>query len=261
MSEKAGRLARFRWSHQGNLHRGIVRAGNRLLALVPSRLQYAVGTWRRRHRPPYSLVPGRVCVQVGAPADTLHAGRSRGFYFSLLAGEHGRVLVVEPDPISAAAFEDAVRAAGTGNAVICNHAAWDRCGTIELMVDARHRATSFVAGLVPYDSRRLDDFTPLSVPAAPLDDILEQQGFVGAELISITTNWAEPRILAGMNQALDRASFVCLAYGPHLEECGARLGERGFEHYAHDDRGVTFAKVLTSSHRDGSGCRTPDAAG
>lgn len=244
---------RYRWSHQARLHRGVVKVANRLLALIPLRLKYSIGAWVRRGKAPYGLVRGRVCVQVGAPADTLHAGRSRGFYFGLLAGSEGRVLIIEPDPASAAEFERVLGRANIGNTIVCNRAAWDRPAEIELCVDPRHRATNFVHGLVPYSDDRLADYEVVSVPAAPLDDILEEVGFTEPDIISITTNWAEKRILAGMQRALARAEYVALAMGPEGELYEDLMREHGFVHHAHDDRGATYRRAARVDVPSGQG--------
>jgi len=227
---------------------------NRLLARIPLRLKYSIGAWARRNRAPYGLVRGRVCVQVGAPADTLHAGRSRGFYFSWLAGPEGRVLIVEPDPFSAAEFERALERAKIGNTIVCNRAAWDRPGTVDLRVDPQHRATNFVFGLVPYNDDRLAAYVSVSVSALPLDDILEELGFAAPDVISITTNWAEKAILAGMHKALVSAAYVALAYGPDGEQYEELIGHHGFVPFSHDDRRVTYKQATTAHpHPNGAG--------
>ena len=96
---------RFLWSHDLWLHRILVRLYYRLARSIPFRAKYAIGQSIRRKRYPYQLInEGAVVAQIGAPKDTLLAGRSRAMYFSLFAGATGRVLVIEPDPESQAAF-------------------------------------------------------------------------------------------------------------------------------------------------------------
>ena len=87
---------KFLWSHQGAVHRLVVKAVNKVLQAIPFGVKYEVGTLIKRKAVPYPLVKGKVVLQVGAPFDTLNAGRSRGMYFSRLVGEKGKVLIVEP---------------------------------------------------------------------------------------------------------------------------------------------------------------------
>ena len=81
---------KFLWSHQSTLHRTLVRIANQILLIIPFKLKYAVCVNLKKNSPPYSLVKGAVVVQVGAPFDTLEAGRSRGMIFSHLVGLMGK---------------------------------------------------------------------------------------------------------------------------------------------------------------------------
>jgi hypothetical protein len=85
-------------SRHSALHHAIRRLAYALLSRVPDRLKYAVGTAWRRIRLPYRLLrAGDVVIQIGAPRDTLLAGRSRSAHFAGLIGQGGRVLVIEPE--------------------------------------------------------------------------------------------------------------------------------------------------------------------
>ena len=89
-------MARFLIPRQTLLHAAVRKIGYALLFPLPYGVKYRVGTWLRLSRLPYRLVrPGSTVIQVGAPWDVLRSGRSRAAYFGVLAGENGRVIVVE----------------------------------------------------------------------------------------------------------------------------------------------------------------------
>lgn len=78
------RYIRFLWSHEATVHRYAVRLANAVLARLPFSFKYALALWLRRNRAPYTLIrAGDTVVQVGAPHDTLRAGRSRAYHFGL----------------------------------------------------------------------------------------------------------------------------------------------------------------------------------
>src|SRR5688572_14952837 len=94
-------LLRHRWDHKHPLHRHLVRTFNAVASVIPFKIKYRFGSWTRRNKAPYALInPTDTVVQVGAPLDTLRAGRSRGMYFALRTAGGGRTLIVEPDPRS-----------------------------------------------------------------------------------------------------------------------------------------------------------------
>src|SRR5687768_4843435 len=124
MSESKPYL-RFMWSHDSWVHRSITRTANRILRMVPLTVKYRIGAAMRRNKAPYRLIQnGSTVVQVGAPSDTLHAGRSRALYFSLFAGPAGKVVVVEPDTKSAEELRRVQQRLGVTNTEIVDRAAW-----------------------------------------------------------------------------------------------------------------------------------------
>ena len=68
---------KYRCNHQGGLHRNVVKAGTRALSMAPVASKYGVAARIKRRSLPYKLLKNCVGVQVGAPHDTLSAGRSR----------------------------------------------------------------------------------------------------------------------------------------------------------------------------------------
>jgi len=236
-------MLRFKWDHRHPLHRGVVKRVNSVLARVPARQKYALTHRLRVGHPPYSLVgPGDVVVQVGAPSDTLLAGRSRGMHLAM-SSRGGAAIVVEPDPSSAARFREVAGMLGLGHVTVVNSGAWHEPGTLELLVDPSHPATNFVAGTVDYEPERIADFTPVQVPVDTLDDIVER--VLGSSrpvrLLSITTNNSEREILQGIRRILESGlQYLCLARtGEGYHELA---GELGFDLLCDDDRGYTYLR-------------------
>jgi FkbM family methyltransferase len=231
---------RYRWSHRHPAHRALVKAANHVLPLIPFGVKYAVTDAVRRRNFPYKLLhPGSVAIQIGAPRDTLRAGRSRAMAFVRLTAPNGRVLVVEPDAASAEEFRRTAARHGLGHAEVANVAAWNEATTLTMEVDPTHPATNFTAGSTQYAPEEMVRFRELQVEAAPVDELAERAGIDRVDLVSITTNGAESEILRGMSRILERERpYICLA---RTEDSYADLmAELDYELLSDDDRGFTF---------------------
>lgn len=238
---------RFRWSHQLKIHRLAVRAANKMLHQIPFSIKYAIGQRTRQTKPPYSLLNGATVMQIGAPFDTLKAGRSRGMYFSLMAGDQGRVFIVEPDPISVETFRNTLRKQNIDNTTVLHSGAWSEETTIKLHVDRRHPATNFSSGTVDYDDDRLNDYQEIEVRGNTVDALLAEQGVEKIDLVSITTNWAELEILQGMTEAMKNGlTYICLAFGNPGTDYKALMSDYGYDFLSYDDRGLTFKRRATA---------------
>lgn len=239
---KSRTYARFRWSHRGRLHRRAVQIYNAVMRAVPFAVKYRIGSRARRHRPPYCYIrPGSTVVQVGAPQDTLLAGRSRAMHFALLAGPTGKVLAVEPDATSAARLRDVAARQGVNQLVVHEGAAWSEPTTLVLYVDDHHPAANFTGGCAEYDDSELAAFRRVELPAQRLDDILGAAGIPHVDLVSITTNGAEREILAGLSGSIAQGlPYICLARTSDLQAFAPTLADLGYEFVSHDDRGYTF---------------------
>ena len=231
---------RYRWSHQHPVHRAVVRTANTVLASVPMGPKYAVSSAVRRSRYPYSLLhPDSIAVQVGAPADTLRSGRSRGMHFALRTQSTGRTIIIEPDAESRKAFGKVCTAFGLKNVEIVPCGAWSKTDTLTFYIDPAHPATNFTEGTVPYSDERKRDFTKVEVPVRPLDEILAGAGVEQVDVLSITTNGAERQILQGAESMLGtNIRYVCLARTE--EDFSDVMGSYGYELLAQDDRGFTY---------------------
>lgn len=233
---------RFIWSHERFLHRLAVRGYNRLVRPLPFALKYRVGVKGRAGKYPYRLVQaGDLVVQIGAPQDTLLAGRSRAIYFSLLAGAAGQVVVVEPDQRSVASYRRLAELHGLTNMTFMRTAAWSRSQMLTVYIDDSHPATNFSEGTKAYTARRLRAYRRVEIPAASLDTLLSPQAWPRVRLVSVTTNGAENQILQGMSGLMDAGlPYICLAKTG--EDYVERMAAYGYRLLAHDDRGFTFRR-------------------
>jgi len=205
-------------------------------------LKYGYGQRSRRNKMPYMLLNEEsVVVQVGAPADTLKAGRSRAMHFALLA-RHGRVVVVEPDGESAALLQSICQAKALANVSVHEVGGWSSKKRLKLYVDPSHPATNFTEGMTDYDERRLQDFQVVEVEVDTLDNILTAEDLTDIDLLSITTNGAEKEILAGLEGATQRkVRHIALARTGVVDD--AFMASLGYEKIAFDDRGFTYRSL------------------
>lgn len=231
---------RFKWSHEHTVHRLAVRLYNTLMRFVPLQIKYAAGKRLRKHSYPYLLVQdGSVVVQIGAPRDTLHAGRSRGMYFSLFAGKRGKVLMIEPDHASLTEYRTVARALNGDNLILCPKAVWSEKKKLRVYVNDFHPASSFTEGTKDYNADIMRGYRVIELEADTLDNILAEQNIEKVDLVSITTNGAEKEIIKGMQAIISKGlPFICLAKtGPDYQEM---MDNIGYKLFSYDDRGFTF---------------------
>ena len=243
------RPLRFKWSHRGKIHRVLVKVYNAMAGVCPFGIKYGIGKKRRSNKYPYKLIkPGSTIVQIGAPCDTLKAGRSRGMYFSLFNGPTGKTVIIEPASTSEDAFTKIKNARGLKDLIFVCNGAWNEEKDLKLYIDPSHPATNFTEGTVDYEPERLAQFEQISIPCNTVDNLLEKAGVANVDLLSMTTNGAEIEILEGMTKTLERGiEFICLAGHLHLGDLKDLMGGYGYEEYAFDDRGVTYRKTENKS--------------
>lgn len=230
-----------RWDHRHGLHRTLVKAANRGLRLLPLEAKYRVMGRRKAREKPYDLVAdGDLVIQVGAPFDTLHSGRSRGFHLALRAGSKGSSVVIEPHPVSVREYREAAKLFGLQMEVVEGAVAAEQ-GLVSLRYDPGHPATNFVDGVAEYSEDEKDRFESVEVRADQLDRLvgdLERD----IKVLSITTNGAEFLALDGAPELLRRTEYVALA-GPDRTVYDKPLEQLGFKFLSFDDRGVTYARA------------------
>ena len=235
---------RYAWSHEMYIHRMAVRTFNRMARHIPFTMKYKWGIKLRSNNLPYTLIrDGSVVVQIGAPQDTLSTGRSRAMYFSLFAGETGKVLVVEPDGDSVKAWQAHIAKHGFNNIVLHHSAVWSEEETLRIYVNDAHPAANFTEGSKDhYTQAQLQEYRVVELPANSLDNILAQHNIDHVDLVSITTNGAEREIIGGMSKVIAGGlPYICLARtGENYVEM---MAEVGYELFEVDDRGYTFRRL------------------
>jgi len=238
-----GRPLRYAWSHQSPIHRAAMKFANAGLARIPASMKYGAGWRLRRKKIPYSMVDGMNVVQIGAPFDTLASGRSRGAYLGMGVGASGNLLICEPLAASCTAFETFGREHLDCQVTVVNTGVWSEPGEIELHVDDKHPATNWSGDMVDYSDERKNEFRSVTVPSNTLDTIVREAGFPMPDLVSITTNWAELEILAGMSEMLANGlQYVSLALGKDNEDYRDNMSDLGYDVVGFDDRGVTYKR-------------------
>lgn len=236
---------RYRWSHHLWIHRILVRFYNAVVAFVPFGIKYGIGKSLRRNKFPYCLIDqGKVktTVQIGAPRDTLRAGRSRAAYFSLF-NKGGGTIVIEPDPASKLAFEGLTQKGKLRDLRFYESGAWSEKKDVKLYVNPSHPATNFTEGTVDYGDRNLDEYEVVHVPCDTVDNILTNLDVDKVDLISMTTNGAEVEILQGMRDTLAKGvTYICVAKHDHLKGYTDFLESLDYRLLSYDDRGFTYIK-------------------
>jgi FkbM family methyltransferase len=143
-------------------------------------------------------------------------------YFSLLAagllGPSGRIVSLEPDPRLHALLQANLRHNRMANVTALPLAAADRKGTLPLVPFDESEGNWGVSRLVEQPAA-----TTLSIPTAPIDEILDDLGIDQVDLLKMDIEGTEDLALRGMAAGLarHRYRFVLLEVHPAL------LAERG----------------------------------
>lgn len=135
----------------------------------------------------HSLVrPGSSVVDVGANV---------GFFtlkFSKWVSDGGRVIAIEPEPMNLDALKRAISRNGVANVDVIQAAAAEKEGELRLSLNP----------LNPADHRLAEQGIPVS--AITIDGLLQERGWPPVSLIKIDVQGAEPRTLAGAQEAIAR---------------------------------------------------------
>lgn len=215
-----------------------------LCGLLPAGFHYSLGKSFRARRYPYMAVDdGDVVVQIGAPRDLLKIGRSRSIYFMQMVGS-GTVVVMEPDPESAAAMDTFVARYGYGDtAKIIMHGAWSEDAELTFLSSPLHPASNLIEGVENIEDRDIDRrrYEKITISVRSVDDVLHDLDLPMPKLVSITANGAESKILEGMKKTI-AAGLPYISLAITGENYPEMMRELGYELIAKDDRGFTFVR-------------------
>ena len=237
----------FKLNRYSPLHLFLTSVYNAFFSMVPHGLKYNVGLIFKKNRLPYSLVqPGNVIVQIGAPRDTLAAGRTRAMYFSQLVGVTGCVVVMEPDPENIAFWENHIVKHNIRNIRFVPKGAWDCEKTLEFLTDPSHPAANLVAEVCPKNFPLIENYRRICVPVTTLDAVVKSLGIDRIDLISITTNGSEIKILDGAKETIGKG-VTYIAFANTNKILRQLMVSSDYSIMGADDRGFTFTLNLKIS--------------
>ncbi len=230
------------------LFRSLTVTYNTCLSVLPYTLKYPVLGILRRHKAPYKwLETGDIVIQVGAPRDILAAGRSRAVHFARIV-KHGKVIVSEPDPISAAElvrFVDQHRL--SARVVVFGQGAWSCKTELTLLASSDHPAANLVKP-VNHGGQRgptRTRCTEIPIKVDTLDAMHRQVTHNPPKLVSITTNGSELEILKGMTDIIALGCpYISLIFcAEEFSKFANIMRSIGYEYAERDDRGYSFRRI------------------
>ncbi|MCP4407279.1 MAG: FkbM family methyltransferase, partial [Gammaproteobacteria bacterium] len=229
------------------IFRSLTVTYNTCLSVLPYGVKYPVLGILRRHKAPYKwLETGDIVIQVGAPRDILEAGRSRAVHFARIV-KQGKVIVSEPDPVSAAElvrFADRHRLS-TRVVVFCQ-GAWSCETELTLLASSEHPAANLVKPVNhsgqcgPTQPR----YTEIPIKVNTLDAMHRQVTQNPPKLVSITTNGSELEILKGMADIIALGCpYISLIFcAEEFPKFANIMRSIGYEYAERDDRGYSFRR-------------------
>jgi FkbM family methyltransferase len=173
------------------------------------------------------LPPGGGFVDVGANAGDFTVWAAH------VGGPSTRVLAVEAEEENAHWLRRTVQRNGLeAQVTVVNAAASDVTGEVELLVTAKSGTHSIVETEL---HSAIDAFRPVrrvSIPARPLDDLVEDAGLPRVDVVKIDVEGAEMLVLRGATRLLaaDHAltMLIDLHFGVDLDELGKLLQDNRF---------------------------------
>ncbi len=239
-------LSENKFAAGSDLFRLMTRLFNGALSVMPYALKYGVGTSLRRDKYPYSILQqDDFVIQLGAPRDTLVAGRSRAVHFARIVRE-GTVVVIEPDPANCVEFKEFLKEHGLDRHVrLIELGAWNEKGELEFLSSDSHPAANVLASAkdIGADVMKKRGYKEIRVPVDTLGNILKTCGINGTpKLISVTTNGAERQILEGMRDLLQTLEVPYISLALTGSGYPEMMRDMGYDMLALDDRGYTFKR-------------------
>lgn len=239
-------LSENRFAAGSDLFRLMTKVFNAAVAVLPYELKYGIGTALRLKKYPYSILqPDDFVIQLGAPRDTLVAGRSRAVHFARIVRD-GTVVVIEPDPANCAEFKPFAEKNGLARHVkLVEVGAWNAAGELKFLSSDSHPAANVLASAkdIGEETMKKRGYREITVPVDTLDNILKQNGINGTpKLVSITTNGAERQILEGMAAWLGTHEVPYISLALTGQGYPELMSAMGYDMLAFDDRGYTFRR-------------------
>jgi len=176
---------------------------------------------------PKLVGPGAVCLDVGANA---------GYYtfaLSALAGPTGHVVAFEPNPVNAGLLRKSVKLnQHLARVDVDQRALWREADCQLKFFLSTNTQNSGTASLVRHGVDQADTNTT-NVATTTLDEVVEQLGVRGIDLLKIDVERAEADVLAGGTRTLSSHRVDCvlaeLVRGGEAEQQLTTLGYKGFE--------------------------------
>jgi FkbM family methyltransferase len=174
------------------------------------------------------LAPGDVFVDVGANVG----------YFTLLAsslvGDGGRVIALEPLPATNELLRGNLALNRAANVRVESVAAWDARG--ETIAFGARSGVTGTATLDPAWAERWTLESTITVPTAPLSELVDDDEIGRIALIKIDVEGAELRVIAGIEPLLpqlrDDAAVIVELMASALEEALEVFGRYGFRPFS-----------------------------
>ena len=228
----------YRLNRFSRLHNSLRVLAYSVLWLLPDWLKYGPGSlWRRFRRPYKFLRPGDTTIQVGAPWDTLRAGRSRAAYFARFVGRSGHALAVEPADSNVQALRSFAQRHTLPQLAVVPVGVWDKKTRLRFLINDEHPASNLVEEVIA-EGRDQTKFEATEIDVDTLDNIVESRQIGNVKLLSITTNGSEAHVLRGAANTLAKVEYVSVI----TPEAHDVLSSHGFSPVGGDDRGYLYRK-------------------
>lgn len=229
----------YKLNRLSRVHQILRKTAYALLFRLPDSLKYGLGGLWRRFRRPYRLLEnGDTAIQVGAPWDTLKAGRSRAAYFARFVGRSGKVVALEPEPDNVEALKSFADRHTLSQMAVMHTALWSEKTRLRFLSDPEHPAANLVEAVLA-EGRDAADMQSTEVEADTLDNMIGDSGIDSIKLLSVTTNGSEVEILRGAPRTLANVTYVSVI----TREADDLLTNHGFTGCGEDDRGYLYRRL------------------
>jgi FkbM family methyltransferase len=200
--------------------------------------------------PSFEKETWRFVRQIMKPRDIfIDVGAHVGVYtipIAKIVGPYGRVLAIEPSPISLFLIRS-IELNSLDNVVVIRKAAYETSRIVSFNYDQRRSGISQIDGISPIDWS--NGKHALNVEVEPLDMIANE--YLASEarirLLKIDAEGAEVGVLKGANSTLSRTQWLVLEVRKStISNCGALLKKKGFKIISIVDKGGSSFETVTN---------------